>query len=669
MTSQTALFAQLPTANNGLIYFYHGSTNPVYDTTIYTYNPNLPISTSNPSINTITLPAIQGHLGLAVSDNLDSTSPVVTFYTTVWDVFAQQGHYYYYNGTNWVNTGHVTGGNIANDPCGAKGFIYNNAHTTNTIYKYTGVGNDTLLLSLQYYGNNNSLIAADCANNFYLLTQNSIDTVLRKFDSTGTQVDSFRVTGPLFPSVSAITILGNRLYVAGGSYGLHSGILVNHTINLSLVSNASSFTNIKVMASYCGSALNNIIASADTVWYCQSAPPAQVYGTGPGPYTWSVLSGPATVTGSGDTVGLSCSGMAKVVLSSNFTSPCGSSTDTIVVILKPSPNVSNIISNSPLCQGDSLSLSISNPQLNMNYGWTGPNNFSSNLFSPVKHNMQFVDSGYYAVTATAVNGCSAKDSVMVQVKPKPELPAASSNSPLCAGDTLKLHATDTTSGINYSWAGPASFSSSLQNPVRINVAVADAGKYKVRATLNGCNSGYDSTDVVINPVIVPSVSISSLPAVITAGHVDTFTATTNCSNATYQWYKNGTVIPGATSNPYLTLLAAGDIITVEVHCSGCANPDTALSNSLTTVGIGTSPGLSKGEVTVWPNPVGDSLSLSLSEGEGTARMYNAIGQLVYTSAVQKGVNTIDTKHFAVGVYVLEVVYSDGGRDVVRVVKE
>ena len=658
---RSKLLAQLPTSNNGLLYFIHTNSD-----TIFNYDPNQALSSSNPSINSIRLPASTGYSALAVGDNLNTSSPSPTFYTDHWT-------YYYHNGSSWVNTGDSTADNnnssAANTPAAGGGFIFNNAVSPGKVYKYKGTGNGSLVMS---YSSPfvTSQPAVDCGGNFYLLAKNTNnDTLIYKFDSSGNQVDSFKAFAVPHQLPNVLTILGNRVFCGGGTYGLYSGLLINHTIHFNLISASGVFSNIRSISSYSVSTLNNIIASADTVWYCQGAPPAQVYGTGPGPYTWTVLSGLATITGGGDTVGLSCSGMAKVVLSSSFTSSCGNSTDTIVMMLKPSPNIPNIINNSPVCQGDSLSFSISNPQLNMSYGWTGANNFSSNLFSPVKNNMQFVDSGYYAVTATAVNGCSAKDSVMVQVKTMPQMPIAANNGPLCTGDTLKLSAVDTTSGISYSWTGPGSFSSTVQNPVRMNVVLTDAGKYRVRATLNGCSSGYDSTNVVINPVIVPNVSIASLPTVITAGHVDTFTATTNCSSATYQWYKNGTAIPGATSNSYLTLLAAGDIITVEAHCSGCADPDSAVSNSLTTVGIGTSPGLSKGEVTVWPNPVSGDLSLSLSEGEGTARVYSTIGQMVYTLAVHKGLNIIDTKHFAVGVYVLELMYIDGSKDVVRVVKE
>lgn len=67
---------------------------------LYNWDPSAPLSASNPSINTISLPSGSG--GLAVSNNLNNPlAPSPTFYTCV------GGYYHYYNGTTWVNTGHT----------------------------------------------------------------------------------------------------------------------------------------------------------------------------------------------------------------------------------------------------------------------------------------------------------------------------------------------------------------------------------------------------------------------------------------------------------------------------------------------------------------------------------------------------------------------------------
>ena len=72
-------------------------------------------------------------------------------------------------------------------------------------------------------------------------------------------------------------------------------------------------------------------------------------------------------------------------------------------------------------------------------------------------------------------------------------------------------------------------------------------------------------------------------------------------------------------------------------------------------------------VNIYPNPFYESLSISV--GEATVRVYSAIGQLVYSSAIQSGVNVIDTREFVGGVYIVEVVFVDGSKAIRKIIKE
>ncbi len=94
--------AQLPVYNgpgSTIIYYV---PNPGSDT-IYNYDPSLPISPTNPTANTIHLASNSG--GLAICNNLNAPSPSPTFY-----IAGTGSTYYYYNGTNWVNTNYSIGG-------------------------------------------------------------------------------------------------------------------------------------------------------------------------------------------------------------------------------------------------------------------------------------------------------------------------------------------------------------------------------------------------------------------------------------------------------------------------------------------------------------------------------------------------------------------------------
>ena len=76
-------------------------------------------------------------------------------------------------------------------------------------------------------------------------------------------------------------------------------------------------------------------------------------------------------------------------------------------------------------------------------------------------------------------------------------PGPASNSPVNAGSTIFLTA-NSSPDVSYSWTGPNSFSSSLQNPSIPNATQLEAGTYYVTVSLGGCASVIDSVVVVVN---------------------------------------------------------------------------------------------------------------------------------------------------------------------------
>lgn len=158
--------------------------------------------------------------------------------------------------------------------------------------------------------------------------------------------------------------------------------------------------------------------------------------------------------------------------------------------------------NTPLCSGQTLNLSTSS---GVSYNWSGPNAFSSSQQNPNIPSATNLNAGNYSVTVIDGNGCTSTDNVTVAVNPLP-LVSASSNSPLCVGQTLNL---SSSGGAQYSWTGANSYSSSQQNPTRANIVLADSGGYTVIVTdSNGCSQSAN-VNVVVNSLPVPTVSISA----------------------------------------------------------------------------------------------------------------------------------------------------------------
>ena len=93
---------------------------------------------------------------------------------------------------------------------------------------------------------------------------------------------------------------------------------------------------------------------------------------------------------------------------------------------------------STACFGSDIKLAATE-LLNVNYKWTGPNNFSSTISNPTISNATMSDSGMYIVVAN-INGCGiSTDSVRVVVHPKPTIHFLKSIDTVCLGSAREIH--------------------------------------------------------------------------------------------------------------------------------------------------------------------------------------------------------------------------------------
>jgi hypothetical protein len=100
------------------------------------------------------------------------------------------------------------------------------------------------------------------------------------------------------------------------------------------------------------------------------------------------------------------------------------------------------------------------------------------------------------IVITDANGCLCSNNVDITINPVPTA-TASSNSPVCIGDTIQL-----TGGPDdmdsYSWTGPDGFTSDQQSPSIFNASMAMAGTYYLNVTKANCTS--DNTSILVNVI-------------------------------------------------------------------------------------------------------------------------------------------------------------------------
>ena len=132
------------------------------------------------------------------------------------------------------------------------------------------------------------------------------------------------------------------------------------------------------------------------------------------------------------------------------------SSDTVSVSFKPLPIP--VADYTTVCPAGTLQLKAG-PNGMTSYLWSAPNGFTSPLQNPVP--MAYPNPPVnFKLTVVDWNGCEASKIIT----PTPFQPKATSNSPLCTGDTLRLRG-EPNGMASYRWSGPNSFSSTLQSPV------------------------------------------------------------------------------------------------------------------------------------------------------------------------------------------------------------
>ncbi|MEZ5003282.1 MAG: gliding motility-associated C-terminal domain-containing protein [Chitinophagales bacterium] len=165
--------------------------------------------------------------------------------------------------------------------------------------------------------------------------------------------------------------------------------------------------------------------------------------------------------------------------------------------------------------------------------------------------------------------------VEVVVDPLPATPTATSNAPICEGETLTLFASSVV-GATYEWTGPNGFTSNLQNPTIDNVTEANnQGIYSVVVTSNssGCQSGTATVYVEIVPIPdAPSIASNSP---LCEGEDLVLTASV-VAGATYTWYDDSNNVITTTADNSLTIpavsLADAGTYGVSVNVGGCESP-------------------------------------------------------------------------------------------------
>ncbi len=347
------------------------------------------------------------------------------------------------------------------------------------------------------------------------------------------------------------------------------------------------------------------------------------YWDGPGTFTYSGSS--FTISNATPTIG----GLYNMTVTSAL--GCTSTAFEIINVIN-TPTIS-LSSDQPVCVGSTLSFTASGGNI---YQLNGPSGFSSTSAAPSITNVPLSAGGIYTLTGAA-NSCSATSTTTVTIKPKPT-PVVGTLSPVCAPRDFQL---SVSGGATYTWTGPGTFSSTIQNPTISPSSLSSAGVYTV--VVEGTNGCQATATTAVAVITTPTVATTG--ATVCIGKPATLTASGAVS---YTWTgPAGYSVTGANAFvPVANVSTSGDYTLFVITVNTC------------TVSTTVPLGLYQLPVPVITAPsracINSTVQLQGSGGVG----YFWKGPLSYTSAAQNA-TLIPTSGSYAGNYSLTVVSAQG----------
>ena len=316
------------------------------------------------------------------------------------------------------------------------------------------------------------------------------------------------------------------------------------------------------------------------------------------------------------------SGTYDVIVSNGL---CTSTSNAIPVVVSGAPLVS-VTAGGPttFCDGDYVKFStIIDPAYT--YQWQSN---AVNIPGATASSYIATTAGNYNVVVTNIS-CSVPSSattVTVNANP-PAAATAQGSTTFCDGGSVTL-STAATPSYTYQWT---KYGSNIPGATGLNYVATTSGNYSVKVTNTlSCTSA--SPAIVVQAVVAPNPDISVIfgRTLVTQAYYS------------YQWYRNGVLIPGATSRDYTP--TQDGVYTVEVTVvPGCTK--TSAPVTIGSLGVGS---VNATQVSFYPNPAASIVNI-VSDKEVNVSLSSLEGKEVLHKDNAK---TLDISGIADGLYIL-----------------
>lgn len=233
-------------------------------------------------------------------------------------------------------------------------------------------------------------------------------------------------------------------------------------------------------------------------------------------------------------------------------------------------------------------------------------------------------------------------SILINPLPTVSITSIPASPNLCEGDGITLAGNGAD---NYTWSDGIINNIGFIPPVGTNT-------YTVIGTdVNGCSDTSTQT-VIVNPTIVPTISIGSNISQGNVGDPIIYTAITNLvSPYTIDWYLNNIFQTTTTSNSWNTNIVSGtnSVKAIISSATQCLKPGSAESNI---VEVKRNEGIA-----VYPNPATEEIAITGLLPNDDISLYNSIGQRILATTgikILSNQNRLQLKNIAAGTYMLSI---------------
>jgi gliding motility-associated-like protein len=312
-------------------------------------------------------------------------------------------------------------------------------------------------------------------------------------------------------------------------------------------------------------------------------------------YSWNVigtnvsgnLAGTGSIISQILTVGTT-SGNAVYLIVPNVNG-CSGAPIEVTVTVNPIPLVIiNPVLGQTICSGETTAITLSSSVTNTTFSWSaiqnningsGPGN-GNTIAQTLTTIIPALGTVTYTITPVS-NGCiGASGSVLVNVKPTPEIFGIPSQLPICSGDSTNIVITPSLIGTTFSWT---------VNPIGVSGATNDSGfsiiqalettgnasgtvVYTVTPTLNLCSGLPIDIPVKVNPLPLPTLNPGVICVDASGIAFQTYILDTGLSSTdyTFEWSINGVLQSGVGAT--FEALVAGNYSVIATNIlTGCVS--------------------------------------------------------------------------------------------------